>query len=128
MAKRVKIRTSELRKLAMLQCTYAEVASVLHISTTTLKDILEKDDRAKKAWEEGGGHGKISLRRKQLRLAGHSAPMAIFLGKQMLGQTDVIVNELSGRNGEPITTMDLSKLDGDERKKLRTILERTRAN
>ena len=128
MVKRVKIRTSELRKLAMLQCTLAEVAAVFRISKTTLHDILEKDTRAKKAWDEGSGHGKIGLRRKQLRLAGHSAPMAIFLGKQMLDQKDVTVSELSGRDGAPIQTMDLTKLNDHERQKLRAILERTRTS
>ena len=34
--------------------------------------------------------GKMSLRRKQWKLADKSAPMAIFLGKQYLGQRDAI--------------------------------------
>ena len=128
MAKRATIKTSELRRLAMLQCTLGEVASVLHIGTATLKDILETDERAKRVWEEGQAVGKISLRRKQMRLAGHSAPMAIFLGKQLLLQKDVVVNELSGRDGGPVQVMDLTKLSNDERKKLRTILERSRSS
>ena len=35
------------------------------------------------------GLGKVSLRRAQFHLAEKSATMAIFLGKQYLGQTDV---------------------------------------
>lgn len=34
------------------------------------------------------GKGKISLRRHQMRLAEKNATMAIWLGKQYLGQTD----------------------------------------
>lgn len=126
MAKPVKVKISELRRMAMLQCTISEVAAVLHILPSTLNKILETDQRAKRAWEEGMAYGKISLRRKQLRLAGDSAPMAIFLGKQMLDQKDVSVSEISGRDGEPIATLDLTKLGPDERQKLRSILERAR--
>lgn len=37
-------------------------------------------------------NGKISLRRYQFELAKRSTPMAIFLGKNYLGQKDVIEN------------------------------------
>jgi len=38
------------------------------------------------------GSGRISLRRIQFRLAQKNAAMAIFLGKNMLGQTDKVVH------------------------------------
>ena len=40
--------------------------------------------------------GLISLRRMQFQLAEKSAAMAIFLGKQHLGQQDVQKQEISG--------------------------------
>ena len=43
--------------------------------------------------------GKSSLRRIQFRLAEKNASMAIFLGKQYLGQKDVIENNI---NTEPV--------------------------
>ena len=42
------------------------------------------------------GMGLISLRRMQFQLAAKSAAMAIFLGKQHLGQQDVQKQEISG--------------------------------
>ena len=43
--------------------------------------------------------GKISLRRTQFKLAEKSTPMAIFLGKQYLGQKDVIEEKHELQNG-----------------------------
>ena len=39
-------------------------------------------------FREKRGKGKISLRRAQFRLAEHNAAMAIWLGKQYLGQRE----------------------------------------
>ena len=45
------------------------------------------------------GLGKVSLRRTQFKLSKKSPAMAIFLGKQYLGQKDYIANEVTGANG-----------------------------
>ena len=123
---RSRIKLSAIRSLAKLQCTQGEACGFLGISPITFKKILKTDERARKAWEDGHKEGCVSLRRKQWRLAAKHAGMAIFLGKQYLGQTDVVVTEHTGKDGGPIQTFDLKKLDGAERKKLRALLELAR--
>lgn len=121
-----KVRVSEIRRLSELQVTEREAAAFFDMRLATFKELLRIDVAARDAWEQGREKGKVALRRKQMRLADTSAPMAIFLGKQYLGQQDVIVTEHSGRDGGPITTMDLGKLNADERKDLRRLLTRAR--
>lgn len=78
-----------IEKLSMLMCTDEEIASVLEVSVDTLTNRNNKD-----AFSEfklkGQSKGKMSLRRYQFKLAEKSAAMAIFLGKQYLGQKDKI--------------------------------------
>lgn len=126
--RREKVKVSEIRRLAGLMCTTREAAAFLGIRERTFLDMLKYDEAAKAAWEQGGATGKVSLRRKQFRLADSSAPMAIFLGKQYLGQHDITVTEHSGRDGGPIESADydLTKLDQKGRKDLRAILMATR--
>lgn len=105
----------------MLQCTKEEACAFLGVTTTRFRQLL-KDPRVKKAWEEGMQCGKLSLRRKQLMLATTNAQMAIHLGKQYLGQTDIKGLEI---NGNIQNTHDLSKLTTDERKQLRSLIVRS---
>jgi len=70
--------------LAGLFCTQAEVCKIVQISERTLRgraDVAE-------AFKKGSENGKVSLRRMQFKLAEKSPAMAIFLGKQYLGQHD----------------------------------------
>lgn len=68
--------------------------------------------------------GRVGLRRKQMRLADSNASMAIFLGKQMLGQKDVVTTEHTGADGGPVE-IDASKLTQDERNELRELITRS---
>ena len=123
------IRLSQIRKLAHLQVTVREAAAFFGVGVNRMKEILETDKRAAAAWEEGQQRGKIALRRKQFNLADKNSSMAIFLGKQWLNQSDIVVTEHSGRDGGPIVTqskMDLKKLGPEEREKLRSLIGRAR--
>lgn len=71
-------------KLANIQCTQEEIASFLGITRATLL----KDEKFRELFEKGKENGKASLRRIQWKHAEKSASMAIFLGKQYLGQRD----------------------------------------
>jgi len=73
-------------KLGALQCTLKEVSAFLGVPEGTLKGRQDFQTAYKKGLEVG----KISLRRTQFRLAETSAAMAIWLGKQYLGQTEKI--------------------------------------
>lgn len=71
-------------KLAMLMCTQQEIASFFGCDVRT----LQRDAEFCRVYNKGKDNGKMSLRRKQFKLADKNASMAIFLGKQYLGQKD----------------------------------------
>ena len=73
-------------KLASIQCTQEEIANFLDISVRT----LQRDEEFCRLFKKGRDNGKMSLRRTQFKIAEKNASMAIFLGKQYLGQRDVI--------------------------------------
>lgn len=126
MAKSLHIELEDVRKLGALQCSEKEAAAFFGCTVTRFKKILEDMPEVFEAWEAGREGGKISLRRKQFRLASTSATMAIHLGKNLLGQKDIVVNEHTGKDGGPIQNLDLNQLNQDERNKLRSILQRAR--
>lgn len=108
----------------MLQATQAEAASYFKITPTAFRKLLEENPKVRRAWEEGQQNGRLSLRRKQLRLASTNAAMAIHLGKHYLEQEEKVKTELTGKDGGPLEVLDYSLLSTDERKKLRELLER----
>ena len=73
-------------KLANIQCTQDEIASFLGISTRT----LQRDEQFMELFNRGRENGKMSLRRIQWKHAEKSVPMAIWLGKQYVGQRDKV--------------------------------------
>ena len=73
--------------LGRLQCTNEEIASCLGTTDTTLLNAQNKEVFLG-ALEKGKAEGRMSLRRIQMKLAETSATMAIFLGKQILGQRE----------------------------------------
>lgn len=92
---RKKIDPEQVKQLAMIQCSNAEMAAVLGCS----HDVLER--RFASAIKEGREHGKSSLKRAQYKLAMNgNATMLIWLGKQHLDQKDK--TEYSGDSRNPI--------------------------
>jgi hypothetical protein len=76
--------------LAKIQCTQGEAAAVLGIDRTTFLAFLKRDLKARARWEAGLESGKASLRRNQFKLSETNAAMAIWLGKQYLGQREPV--------------------------------------
>jgi len=78
------------KRLCHIQCTTKEVCSVMEMSEDFLSEATEQHFKTpfKKLRMEWAESGKASLRRKQWILADKSASMAMFLGKQYLGQTE----------------------------------------
>ena len=74
--------------LAGLQCTIPEIAGVLQVTEPTLAAFFKKHNAARRAFKEGQQNGRASLRRMQFVQAKRSAAMAIWLGKNYLGQRD----------------------------------------
>ena len=96
-------------KLASIQCTQEEIANFLNISVRT----LQRDKEFCRIYKKGIDNGKMSLRRIQYKLAEKNTSMAIWLGKQYLGQKDFIEN--SGEANARITIVNsLPKEDADE--------------
>lgn len=85
-----------LEGLGEIQCTTKEASCVLRVAETTFLRFLSDHPEAKEAFEIGKGTGRVSLRRTQIKLAQTNASMAIFLGKNILGQTDKQEFEHSG--------------------------------
>lgn len=79
-----KIDYDMVEKLAGIQCTQQEIASFLGCSV----DTLQRDETFCGIYKKGMESGKMSLRRIQYKLAEKNPTMAIWLGKQYLGQKD----------------------------------------
>lgn len=77
-----------LKGLGRIQATTKESAAVLGVSEPTFIAFLKRFPGARDVYEMGKEEGKVSLRRLQFRLAERNAAMAIFLGKNHLGQRD----------------------------------------
>lgn len=83
--------------LASVQCTHDEIAACLHTTKDTLY-AKHNIDAFSTAYEKGQEHGKMSLRRSQFQLAKVNPTMAIFLGKQYLGQSEGKKDDGSAKN------------------------------
>lgn len=82
-------------RLAGIQCTQQEIATFLGCSV----DTLQRDEKFCGLYKKGMENGKMSLRRIQFKLAEKNTAMAIFLGKNYLGQRDVLETEHGVKNG-----------------------------
>lgn len=76
--------------LCRIQCTLQEIASFFKCSEDTIERWCKRTYKVTfaDAYKKYSASGKISLRRAQLKLAEKNATMAIWLGKQYLGQKD----------------------------------------
>jgi hypothetical protein len=73
---------SLVEELASLQCTLEEIASVLGVNKSTVSRNYATEI------DKGRQNGRISLRRNQFNLSKTNAAVAIWLGKNWLGQSD----------------------------------------
>lgn len=121
---RLKIDKRALSRLSKMMCTETELAAFFEVSLETMKRRLKEPD-LREIWERGKEHGKISIRRQQfqhMQLKNSAGvQMTIHLSKFHLGQTEKSLIELTGRNGGPIQTVDLSKATDDQLSALEAI-------
>jgi hypothetical protein len=113
----------ELEKLCMMQCNEGEIAAWFKVSVRTIQ-ARRKQPRFAEAMRHGLAKSCINVRRLQFRLleAGN-ATMAVWLGKNLLGQRDNM--QITGANGGPIQTEnkpDFSRLSEDELRTLQATL------
>lgn len=117
------IDLGELEKLCSMQCSDEEIAAWFGVSVRTIQNRRQQP-RFAKVMQRGRARACINVRRAQARLleAGNAA-MAVWLGKNLLGQRDNM--QITGANGGPIQTEskpDFSRLNEDELRVLRATL------
>lgn len=96
--------------LCRIFCTQEEILAVLNVSYETLRSWVKQEyngARTEDVMKDIRETGKASLRRLQLKHAEKNVTMAIWLGKQYLGQKDQI-EEVSHEQIEFIS--DIPKL------------------
>ena len=83
-------------KLCGIFCTQEEIAHFFNCSIDTVERWCKRtySKTFADAYKVYTERGKMSLRRIQFKLAEKSPAMAIFLGKNMLGQTDYVKTDV----------------------------------
>lgn len=92
------IDKKQFESLCALFCTEEDIADFFDCSIDTVNNWCKrtyKDENGKEmtfsdVYKKKNSKGKVSLRRYQFKLAEKNASMAIWLGKQYLGQSDNI--------------------------------------
>lgn len=94
---RKEIDKETFEKLCAFQCTKEEISGWFEVSDDTIERWCKREYKENFAvvFAKKREKGKISLRRAQFRLAEKSAAMAIFLGKNYLGQRDAVETEFN---------------------------------
>lgn len=92
---KIKIDQQNFESLCGLQCTLEEIAGFFKCSEDTVQNWCKSTygEIFSVVYKKHSGSGKIALRRYQMNLAKKNATMAIWLGKQILGQRDISVVE-----------------------------------
>ena len=112
---KIELNLGELERLSRLNCSMPEISAYFDIPLRTLEDKFTNEPEVRKAIEKGRATGMLSLRRKQIQIMEdtNNSTMAIWLGKQMLGQTDrqEIRQDI---NIEERKVLDVSRLSDDD--------------
>lgn len=97
------------QQLANLMCTGEEIAAVLEVDYDTLVSRIEEQGLTFSEWyKKAASEAKASLRRQQwLAAKDGNVTMLIWLGKNMLGQTDKQEIQHSGTTQMRVTVDDL---------------------
>lgn len=106
---RLEIDAEQFKGLCAIQCTLNEIANWFKCSEDTIERFCRRefDMSFADAYKTYSVGGKISLRRIQFRMAETNASMAIWLGKQYLGQKDQ--QEISLATDEDDTVKEMEK-------------------
>lgn len=111
---RKEIDKKSFESLCGLQCTLEEICGFFDVTDKTLDGWCKRTYGASfsDVFKQKRGNGKISLRRSQWRLAEKSATMAIWLGKQYLGQRDEVRMDIASEKHEDALSKSLEELAG----------------
>ncbi len=105
---RIEINQKQFESMCALQCTKKDIANFFDCSEDTIERWCKRTYHESFAVVFGKKRivGMISLRRSQFELAKKNATMAIWLGKQYLGQVDKQQIEVSQTTDESIREME----------------------
>lgn len=104
-------------KLCGLMCTEVEIADFFDVDEDTLNTWCKRiyGGTFSETFKRKCSPGKITLRRIQLKQAEKNPTMAIWLGKQWLGQTDKI-DTTASIEGQP--KLEISVIDNENLKEV----------
>ena len=104
---KINIDIEQFEKLCNIQCTKEEIAGWFNCSEDTIENFCKKNykETFSAVFKRFSGKGKVSLRRNQFKLSETNVTMAIFLGKQYLGQSDKIETVNSFEDLTPLADM-----------------------
>src|SRR5271163_3625728 len=98
---KVRMGLEEVENLSRLNCTMEELAAYFRVDVRTVQLRAQREPKFREAIERGQAMGRLSVRRQQIRLMEQgNATMAIFLGKQLLGQRDRLEAEVTMKDGD----------------------------
>lgn len=105
---RIEIDQKQFEQLCSIQCTKEEIAGFFGCSEDTIERWCRREykDCFAVVFKQKRGLGKISLRRSQFRMAETNPTMAIWLGKQFLGQTEKQEVAVSIQDDDTIREME----------------------
>lgn len=105
---RIEIDANQFEKLCSIQCTLNEIAGFFNCSSDTIERWCKREYKESFAdtYKKYSAGGKISLRRYQFKMAEHNAAMAIWLGKQYLGQTEKQEVMIATQDDETVSEME----------------------
>jgi hypothetical protein len=93
-----KIDLVELEKLCVLQCTDEELAAWFNVTTRTIERRRKKKSFAE-VMARGKAKGRICVRGMQMKLLENgNATIGVWLGKNILGQTDEVHHQIDARS------------------------------
>lgn len=112
---RKEIDQTQFENLCGLQCTLEEICGWFDVTDKTLDGWCKRTYHASfsEVFRQKRGAGKISLRRSQWRLAKKNATMAIFLGKQFLGQRDSVDVAVTDAKGIALDELEKMVMQND---------------
>lgn len=99
---RIEINKDNFENLCGLACTLEEIAGFFKCSMDTIERWCKRtyDLGFAEIYKKYSTRGKISLRRNQFALSKTNATMAVWLGKQLLGQRDKYETEAGNERQE----------------------------
>ena len=106
--------------LCSIMCTEEEIAGVFRCSVDTVARWCQKTYGVTFAdiYKLLSANGKMSIRRAQFRMAEKSPAMAIWLGKQYLGQKEMVEQTIVGTTEEIMSEIaeEIKRVKENDRK------------